>query len=54
MLPEELASQILRAIQRRQWILIPGLGNRFFALAGRVAPRLVESVMRKTLYDKLT
>lgn len=54
MLPEELADQILRAAQRRQWTLIPGLGNRFFALAGRIAPRLVERVMRKTLYEKLT
>lgn len=53
MSPEELASQILRAIQRRQWTLIPGIGNRLFALAGRIAPRLTEAVMRKTLYEKL-
>jgi short-subunit dehydrogenase len=52
--PEELASQILRALQHRQWTLIPGISNRIFALAGRVAPRLVEAVMRKSLYEKLT
>ncbi|MEZ4832710.1 MAG: hypothetical protein R2873_12060 [Caldilineaceae bacterium] len=51
--PEELASRILRAVQRRQWTLIPGAGNRLFALAGRIVPGLVERVMRKTLYEKL-
>ncbi|MBI1295407.1 SDR family NAD(P)-dependent oxidoreductase [bacterium] len=54
MSPEDLARQILRALQHRQWTLIPGIGNRIFALAGRVAPRLVEAVMRKSLYEKLT
>ncbi len=53
MAPAALASQILRAVERRQWTLIPGGGNRLFALAGRLAPRLVEQVMRRTLYDKL-
>lgn len=51
--PEDLANQILRAVHRRQWTLIPGVGNRFFAFAGRIAPGLVERVMRKTLYEKL-
>lgn len=52
--PEELARQILQAVQRRQWTLIPGVGNRLFALVGRIFPALVERVMRKTLYEKLS
>ncbi|MBX3000421.1 MAG: SDR family NAD(P)-dependent oxidoreductase [Caldilineaceae bacterium] len=51
--PTELAGQILRAVERRQWTLIPGWGNRLFAIAGRIAPRLMEQAMRKIIYEKL-
>jgi short-subunit dehydrogenase len=51
--PTLLADQILQAVERRQWTLIPGWGNRFFALAGRLLPGVVEGVMRKTIYEKV-
>lgn len=53
MLPAVLADQILQAVQARQSILIPGLGNKLTALAGRLAPRLMEQVMRRVILDKL-
>lgn len=52
--PEKLAELIYRAVQRRQKRLIPGWGNRLFALLGSLLPGLVEPVMRRSLYDKLT
>ena len=51
--PTLLADQILQAVERRQWTLIPGWGNRFFALASRLLPGVVEGVMRKTIYEKV-
>jgi short-subunit dehydrogenase len=54
MAPADLASQILRAVENRQWTLIPGWNNRLFAIAGRIAPRLVEQAMRKILYEKVS
>lgn len=51
--PAELASQILQAVDRRQWTLIPGWNNRLFAIAGRIAPRLIEQAMRKIIYEKV-
>ena len=51
--PEVLAAAIYRAVERRQRALIPGLGNRLFALAGLWAPGLAEGAMRKTLFEKL-
>lgn len=51
--PADLASQILRAVERRRWTLIPGWNNRLFAIAGRLVPGLVERSMRKILYEKL-
>ena len=53
MAPEAVARQVVRAAQRRQRTLAPGLSSRAFALMGRLAPRLAEQAMRKTLYDKL-
>jgi len=51
--PEKLAQQILSAVQRRQRLLIPGLGNRLMALLGRLCPGVMEQVMRRTIFDKL-
>ncbi len=51
--PEAVARQVVKAAQRRQRTLAPGLSSRAFALVGRLAPRLAEQAMRKTLYDKL-
>ena len=52
MAPEALATAIYRAMTRRQRVLIPGFGNRLFALVGCWAPGLTEWVMRKTLFEK--
>jgi short-subunit dehydrogenase len=51
--PEQLAQQIIQAVQRRQAILIPGFGNRMAALLGRVAPRVAEYIMKRGIFDKL-
>lgn len=51
--PEELADRIVRAVERRKTKLVPGLGNKGFMLAGRLAPRLTEAAMRRTIFDKL-
>lgn len=53
MAPDVLAAAIYRATTQRRRTLIPGLGNRAFAFAGRWAPGLTEWVMRKTLFEKL-
>jgi short-subunit dehydrogenase len=51
--PEVLAAAVYRAMLRRQRVLIPGFGNRLFALAGLWAPGLTEWAMRKALFEKL-
>ena len=51
--PEVLASTVVRAVQRRQRVLIPGAGNKLFAAIGRWVPSLAEWVMKKTLWEKL-
>lgn len=51
--PEELARQILAAVERRQWTLIPGPTNKLFAVLGRLLPGSVERIMRRTLLEKL-
>ncbi len=51
--PEELARQILQAVQRRQRLLIPGVGNQLFAWAGWLLPSITEQLMRRMLLDKL-
>ncbi len=53
MAPETLARHVVKASQRRRRTLAPGIGNRAFALFGRLAPRLTEQAMRKTIFDKL-
>ena len=53
MSPERLADLIHQSVQQRHRVLIPGMSNRIFALVGRLAPGLVERVMRRTLFEKL-
>ncbi|MEZ4706126.1 MAG: SDR family NAD(P)-dependent oxidoreductase [Caldilineaceae bacterium] len=54
MTPTELADRIANAIAKRQRTLIPGAGNQLFALAGQLAPRLTEGVMKRAILDKMT
>jgi short-subunit dehydrogenase len=51
--PEQLAALVLAAVQAGQHTLIPGKGNRAFALFGRLAPSFADAAMRKALLDKL-
>jgi short-subunit dehydrogenase len=51
--PAALAERILRAVERRRSVLVPGLANRLFALAGHLAPRLTERVLARALLDGL-
>jgi len=51
--PEQLAQQILVAVQRRRRTLIPGLGNRVFARFGHWFPHQSEQIMRRIILDKL-
>jgi short-subunit dehydrogenase len=53
MAPEQLAQQILRAVQRRQASLIPGLGNQTFALVGQWLPSVTGQLMRRMIFVKL-
>lgn len=50
---EEVAKQIWNAIDKRKREVVPGTTNRLFAVAGRLAPRLLDQAMRKIIYDKL-
>jgi hypothetical protein len=36
--PEALAAAVVRAVQRRQRVLVPGAGNQLFAVIGRWVP----------------
>lgn len=47
--PEALAEQIFAAMERQQKRLIPGFGNKLFALVGTAVPALTESAMRKAI-----
>lgn len=51
--PEQLARQILAAVQHRRSTLIPGLGNRAFAWFGHWFPQQSEQIMRRIILDKL-
>jgi len=51
--PEALAAAVVRAVQRRQRVLVPGLGNKLFGVIGRWLPSLAEWAMKKTLWEKL-
>lgn len=50
--PETLAKRIVVATENRRRTLIPSLGNRAFAVAGRLMPRVTEQLMRKTILEK--
>lgn len=51
--PERLAEAIYQAVQRRQRLLIPGMGNRLFAALGYALPGLSEWLMRKMILEKI-
>ena len=51
--PDVLAEHIFKAAAHRQRHLIPGLGNRLFALVGRYFPAVTHFAMRKLILDKL-
>jgi NAD(P)-dependent dehydrogenase (short-subunit alcohol dehydrogenase family) len=51
--PEAVAQAIAKALRRRRRILVPGLGPKLFAWAGRWLPGLTERAMKKALYDPL-
>lgn len=51
--PAQLAQQIIAALERQQRQLIPGFPNRVAALAGQLAPWVMEYLMRRTIYDRL-
>lgn len=53
MTADDVATLIWRAIAKRKPELVPGDYNRLFALAGKIAPRLMTRTMRKIIYDKL-
>ncbi len=52
--PAVLAGHIVRAVERRQRVLIPGLANRLTALLGRWAPFVIEPIMKRALLDRMT
>ncbi|MBP8293774.1 MAG: hypothetical protein KAX65_13445 [Caldilineaceae bacterium] len=52
--PAALAEAILQTVVNRWAQLAPGLGNRLFAAAGRIAPTLTTEAMRRTLFMPLT
>jgi short-subunit dehydrogenase len=51
--PEVLAQKIQRALEQRRHRYVPGLQNKLFALTGKLFPRFTESVMKKSMFDKL-
>ncbi len=53
MAPAVLAERIFQAEEQRKRVLIPGFGNRLFALGGRLFPRAAEWAMRRALLDKV-
>lgn len=52
--PAVLAEQIYQGVVKRKRTLIPGTGNKVFALIGRLFPGLTEAILKKTLLDKAT
>lgn len=53
MAPQELALRVLAAVDARKAELYPGRNAQLAALAGRLAPKLVTSLMRRVLYDRM-
>ena len=44
--PDFVAAAVAQAVQRHQRVLIPGAGNKLFAIIGRWLPSLAEWAMR--------
>lgn len=53
MAPDLLAELIAGAVERGQSSLIPGVANRLVAALGRLAPPLAETLMRRTIFERL-
>ena len=51
--PADVAAAVLRGVARGRTRIIPGAANRLLALAGQVAPRLMEAAMRRAIFDLL-
>jgi len=51
--PEELAHRVVRAVGRRQRVLVPGMSNSVLAAVGHGLPRLGEWAMKKAILEKL-
>jgi cyclic-di-GMP-binding biofilm dispersal mediator protein len=51
--PADLADEIVQAVANQQAHLVPGLGNRLAAIAGRLAPGLMGAVMERTLFQPM-
>lgn len=51
--PDKLAGMILSAAKSGRRVVLPGAGAKLAALAGTMAPRLLTSLMRKLLFEKL-
>lgn len=49
MLPEDLADQIVKAVQKNRRILVPGVRNRLAACAGKWVPIAVERAMARAM-----
>lgn len=47
--PEVLAQYILKAVDKRQQVLIPSIANKLFATIGLGLPSLTEALMRRSL-----
>lgn len=52
--PEALAEAIFAAAERGLAELVPGWGNRIFALAGHLLPGVTERAMRRSIFEKVT
>lgn len=53
MLPQTLAGHIFDAQQRGAHALVPGLGNRVFAMFGRWLPGLANRAMKRMILDQI-
>ncbi len=53
MAPEKVARAILRGIDKRKPLCVPGLGTRLIARLGPKLPRLMDRAMRKAILEPL-
>ncbi len=51
--PEKLADAIVSAVGKRHRTLIPGGGNKLFALVGTLLPSVMDRAMQATILDKM-